>query len=71
MDHTMTPEEWQTFNHDKKAFKVYSNNRYYCNCGHSVVIFPKENKILCTHCGHWVFKNKKDEFKYRLKELIK
>lgn len=30
-----------------------------------------ESKVFCTYCGHWVFKNKKDEFMYRLKETMK
>ena len=66
----MSSTEWALFNYEKKRVKVYADNRYYCSCGHSVVIMPKNNKVLCTHCGHWVFKNKKEEFKYRLKERL-
>ena len=36
MDHSMTHEEWRTFNHDKKKFKSLAENRYYCYCGHWV-----------------------------------
>lgn len=41
---------------------------YKCTCGHSVVII--KDKAICTHCNKWVFKNKEDEFKYRLKENL-
>ena len=71
MDHKMSSTEWAMFYYEKKRLKPYADNRYYCKCGHSVVIMPKKHKVLCTHCGHWVFKNKKDEFKYRIKEKMK
>lgn len=40
-----------------------------CKCGHSVEIYHE--KRICTHCGKYVFKNKEDEFKYRLNEKIR
>lgn len=39
-----------------------------CSCGHSVEVY--QDKRICTHCGKYVFKNKEDEFKYRLNERI-
>lgn len=70
-EHKMTKNEWIMFNHQKKLDKVIEHNRYYCHCGHSVTILPNESKVFCTYCGHWVFKNKKEEFMYRLKETMK
>lgn len=60
-DHKMTPGEWQLFNRQVKLDRVLEKNRYYCHCGHSVTIKPKENRIFCTHCGHWVYKDKKKQ----------
>lgn len=70
MDYKMTPDEWKTFNKDLKRFKSIARNRYYCYCGHSVVINPTETRVLCTHCGHWVYKDKQKYFKERLKGYI-
>ena len=39
------------------------------NCGHSIV--PMKERIICTHCGRWVYKNDKAEFEYKLKEITK
>lgn len=50
---------------EKLAKIINDNFKYYCKCGHSVVIVRKDKK-LCTHCGRYVFKNKQDEFRYRL-----
>ena len=70
-EYQMTKDEWAIFNNDKKAFHFYSEQRQYCYCGHSVVIRHDRQKIICSHCGHWIFKNKKDEFIYRLREKLR
>lgn len=70
-EHKMTSDEWAIFNNDKKRFHFYSTQRQYCDCGHSVVIRADREKIICSHCGHWIFRNKKDEFVYRLREKLR
>lgn len=55
----------------KKIHQERTDNTYKCKCGHSVVIRPNQDKLLCHWCNKWVFKNREDEFKYRLKEKIK
>ena len=49
----------------------YRKNTYKCKCGHSIVIAYNCEKVVCSYCGNYVFKNKKDEFKYRMRERIK
>lgn len=39
-----------------------------CPCGHSVEVF--RDRRVCNHCGRLIFKNKEDEFKYRLREKL-
>ena len=41
-----------------------------CACGHSILIPPHLDKIICDWCNHYVFRNKKAEFEYRLKESL-
>ena len=52
-----------------KILNEYNKYSYKCSCGHTVVIFPKEEKKLCKWCNNYVFKNKLDEFKYRFNEV--
>ena len=53
---------------------IYSSQiqkiQHKCKCGHTVTIPEFVEKQLCTHCGNYVFKNKKDEFNYRMKEQM-
>ena len=69
-EHKMTANEWKLFNHQKKLDKVWEKNRYYCHCGHSVAILPKEERTFCTYCGHWVYKNKRKQ-KQNIKRIEK
>ena len=47
------------------------NNFVYCRCGHTLEFWHGETKILCNWCGTFVFKNKKEEFKSKMKERLK
>lgn len=43
---------------------------YKCKCGHTVVITYQVDKALCNYCNNLVFKDKRSEFEYRLKENL-
>ena len=48
----------------------YNKVKYQCKCGHKVVIPKWWDKNVCKNCGRYVFKDKRKEFEYRLKEKI-
>lgn len=54
---------------------IYSSQikkiQHKCKCGHTVTIPEFVEKQLCGFCGNYVFKNKKDEFSYRIKERLR
>ena len=45
-------------------------NTFKCKCGHSQFIPLYKKQQLCKWCGMWVFRSKKDEFDYRVKERL-
>lgn len=53
-----------------KYHNIITQNKTKCGCGHSVIIPPNLDKIICSYCGKYIFKNKKKEFEYRLKESM-
>ena len=58
------------YDNDTKKFNAMANDTIKCKCGHSVLL-GKNKRIICTFCGRWVFKDKKDEFEYRLRERLR
>lgn len=65
MEKLLTEKEYE------RMTEEYDKVKYRCKCGHRVIITSKQDKNLCDWCGHWVFKNKKDEFMFRVKEKIR
>ena len=55
---------------DLKRYNVSQDSSIKCkNCGHTIV--PFKDRIICSYCGFWVYKNSKVEFKYKFKETLK
>ncbi|MBO5138710.1 MAG: hypothetical protein J6B89_03610 [Bacilli bacterium] len=48
----------------------YDEIKFKCKCGHRTVIPRWVEKQICSWCGHWVYRNKKTEFKDKLKERM-
>lgn len=63
-------------NRNKIIEKMDSERAKYkvkCSCGHSIVFFPNHprNKLICSYCGHYVYKNEKEKFKELMKGSLK
>ena len=58
----LTDKEYdrQTTEYDKVKVK--------CSCDARVIIPVQIDKVICHRCRHWVFRDKKKELEYRLKE---
>lgn len=55
---------------DFKRLQRYTLASIKCkNCGHTIL--PGKDRGICTHCGYYVYKNDKIEFKYKLKNVLK
>lgn len=48
----------------------YIKHTIKCKCGHSIAIINKSGVAECNWCHNNVFKDKKTEFKYRMKENL-
>lgn len=49
----------------------YDKVKYMCKCGHREIIPKWLDKKLCSWCGRYIFKSKKDEFKYKMQEKMR
>lgn len=48
---------------------ILSNYKVKCRCGHTLIIVGKP-KVICNHCGYYVYKNKQEEFKDRMTRVL-
>ena len=53
----------------EKFYNYITKNKISCECGHKIFLYKKD-KLICSWCGRYVFKNKRIEFKYRIKEKL-
>ena len=54
-----------------KESNVFQDYMIKCKCSHTVLFTGMKDRIICTHCGNYVYKDKKTEMKYKMKELLK
>ena len=67
--------KWKKIYMTNKEIQKYTDeiqkHKYQCRCGKKVYIDRTREKAVCDWCGRYVFKNKADEFRYRMKEVLK
>lgn len=55
---------------DEKFLNELSKFKLKCECGHTVMAVRRDFGI-CSYCGKKVYRYKKDEFKDKLKKVMK
>lgn len=60
-----------SYEKDTKLFETLTKVSIKCKCSHTVVLSPRQEKIMCNWCGRYVYKNEKTEFKYNLLNQMK
>lgn len=58
------------FKQDTKRFREFEKYKVRCKCSHTFII-SRVDRALCSHCGNWVYRTPKLEFKYKILEKIK
>lgn len=59
-----------TFKEIEKYHNEMSKIKITCKCGHRIIISPKHDYCICDWCGNYVFRDKKTEFKQKLKREL-
>ena len=58
----------RTRKEDDRLFQEITSAKVKCpTCGHSVLIY-KTDRVICDWCNHWVYRNDKARFKFKMKE---
>ena len=59
-----------TFKEVETLHQYFQDNKITCKCGHRVYVGNKE-KIVCSWCGNYVYRDKLTEFKENLKKEMR
>lgn len=61
-----------SFKEIDKYYNEISKQKYQCKkCGRKQIIPAYVDKLVCSWCGHYVYKSDRDEFKDRLRGAMK
>ena len=51
-----------------KYCSIITKNSTACKCTHKIPIPPKLDRVICSWCGHWVYRTPELEEKYKEQE---
>ena len=54
----------------RKLHEAMIKIRVKCKCGHSIVVPPKIDRVICSWCKNYVYKDPKEQFKHNLITLM-
>lgn len=58
------------YEEDTRKFESIAGYKVKCKCSHTIVM-AKVDRLICNHCGRWVYRNKNIEFRYKMLERLK
>lgn len=64
-------KRYKTYKEIIKEDQAFADYKVTCKCSHSVIIPYRNKRVMCEFCGHWIYRDKKEEFKDKLKEKLK
>ena len=60
-------KRYKTYKEIEKEDHVFAEYKVKCKCSHVVIMPYRHKRVLCDFCGSWIYRDKKDEFKDRLR----
>lgn len=64
-------KRYKSYKEIEKEDHVFADYKVKCKCSHVVIMPYRHKKVLCDFCGCYIYRDKKDEFKDRLREKLK
>lgn len=56
----------------ERGTRIRQENKFACkHCGHKQLVPVYMGKAICDWCNHFIFRDEKEEFKYRMNERLK
>ena len=70
IDNDIRGNRFKSMNEIEKEHRIFQNYVVKCKCSHTILFTGVKDRLLCTYCGRYVYRDKKTEMKYKLKELL-
>lgn len=64
-------KRYKSYKEIEKEHDTFNNYMIKCKCSHTILFTGIKDRLICSHCGKYVYRNKKAEMKYKVKELLK
>lgn len=63
----------RTFKEEEMIQRELNKYKRKCTCGHTIIFYnnSRRDKLICTHCGRYIYKSDLTEFKEKLGKLKK
>ena len=71
IDRDWYERRFKNFKEIEKQSKVFQDYMIKCKCSHTILFTGRKDRVICSNCGSYVYKDKKTEMKYKIKELLK
>ena len=53
-----------------KLMEEQQKSKITCPCGHRVLISTRKDRMICSWCKNYVYKDKATEFRYKMRENV-
>lgn len=63
--------QYKPYNQIVKDQRKIQDYMVKCKCSHTILFTGIKDRLCCSHCGRYVYRDKKAEIKYKLKEYLK
>lgn len=71
IDKNSRGKQYKKFQEIVKDYDKIQDYMVKCKCSHTILFTGIKDRLCCSHCGRYVYRDKKTEIKYKLKEYLK
>lgn len=63
-------KRFKTYHELETDYRKLQDHMIKCNCSHTVLFTGRKDRLICSHCGNYIYKDERTKMKYKLKELL-
>lgn len=64
-------KEKENYKQMKKKYDIFQDYMVKCKCSHTLLFTGMKDRLICSHCGNYVYKDEKAKLRYKIKEMLK